>query len=225
MSLNLPDAVLGTGKKKGYLTYDQVVVHLPEGDIPQEELNELLTGLEELGIDLIDAAQVKARESARRFREGVLKSRRAKLRSIRLCKRTPEARRKNRDSDLALDCGYIYLMRKGPDGPFKVGHTRISPEWRKMQLEKRTRSLFRVVASYATIVPFALEQALHLHLADYRVKRKDRQNGQRMYLRGELFWLPPAVVTTFKATAAKVEKWVLAAEEARMELELLRLKR
>lgn len=225
MSLHLPDAVLGTGKKKGYLTYDQVVVHLPGGDIPQEQLNELLTGLEELGIDLVDAAEVEARESARRFWDGVLESRRAKLRSIRLCKRTPEARRKNRDSDLALDCGYIYLMRKGPDGPYKIGKTGISPEWRKMQLQKRIRSFFRVVNSYATIVPFALEQALHVHFADYRVKRKDRQHGQRVYLRGELFWLPPAVVTTFKATAARVEKWVLAAEEARMELELLRLQR
>lgn len=93
--------------------------------------------------------------------------------------------------------------------------------------KKRSNELRRKwllsVCKYATVVPFELEKALHVHFDEFRIRRgEERQKGQRKNKAGENFRLPPPEVETFKQTAAEVEKWVLLSVEAELELEILR---
>jgi hypothetical protein len=75
-----------------------------------------------------------------------------------------------------------------------------------------------------TPVPIALEQQLHLHYDDFRIKRDgERRKDERANEAGERFRLTEQELEAFKATAAKVERWVLLAEEARLELEIMRM--
>jgi len=78
------------------------------------------------------------------------------------------------------------------------------------------------MATYATIVPFELEQALHAYYDHIRVRRQERQKGQRKNAQGERFRLSPEETEHFKETATKVERWVLVAVEAQLELEIMR---
>ncbi|MEX0818191.1 MAG: sigma-70 family RNA polymerase sigma factor [Pirellulaceae bacterium] len=48
--------LIATGKAQGYLTYDQVNAYLPDEDVSPEKLDNLLSALEELGIELVDEA-------------------------------------------------------------------------------------------------------------------------------------------------------------------------
>src|SRR5215510_10936379 len=47
------------GKSQGYLTYDDVNAYLPDQDVTPEKLDNLLTALDEMGIELLDKAPVK----------------------------------------------------------------------------------------------------------------------------------------------------------------------
>jgi hypothetical protein len=133
-----------------------------------------------------------------------------------------------------LKRGHIYVMESlrwvkkershvresYPTPLFKIGATnrawknRRDELWRDNCLSKE---------KYATVVAFELEDALHDHFHHFRVQRKDRQKGQRKNVRGERFWLPKEEVECFKDTAAKIERWVLAATEARLELEIMKM--
>ena len=44
------------GKTQGYLTYDEVNDYLPDQDVTPEKLDNLLTALDEMGIELLDKA-------------------------------------------------------------------------------------------------------------------------------------------------------------------------
>jgi RNA polymerase primary sigma factor len=48
------------GKTQGYLTYDEINAYLPDQDVTPEKLDNLLVALDELGIELVDKAPVKA---------------------------------------------------------------------------------------------------------------------------------------------------------------------
>src|SRR5437660_4647918 len=55
--------LLEQGKHKGYLTYSQVNELLPDDAVNPEKLDQLLTLLEEQGIELIDESEAEERES------------------------------------------------------------------------------------------------------------------------------------------------------------------
>lgn len=194
----------------------------------------------ELGVSL-DAAEKaateeKERKKAIRTLEGSINRTRDRLELVRLCQKTPEPDRRDRYSGLADECGYLYLMKKlvpvrtatgvtfesRPTSPYKIGATlrpfkeRRDELWREKHLTP--------VCRYATVAPFELETALQQHFDEFRKKRgEDRQKGERTNKPGEFFALPEGEVSTFIATVAKVEKWVLLQVEAEMELELLRI--
>src|SRR5271163_4169560 len=66
MELKLDEGLktlIDSGKEKGYLTYSQVNEYLPDDAVNPEKLDQLLMLLEEQGIDLIDEADIDARES------------------------------------------------------------------------------------------------------------------------------------------------------------------
>jgi hypothetical protein len=113
----------------------------------------------------------------------------------------------------------LIVLESSPNGPFKIGATW---QWKKRRNELWREGL-RSVTKYATVVPFRLEQALHAHFDRYRVRRLERQKGQRKNTRGEGFRLPKQEIENVKETVTKVERWVLVAAEARLELEIMRL--
>ena len=51
-------AMIEKGKKKGYLTYEEMNADLPEDLVSPARLDTLLTALDEMGISLIDEADV-----------------------------------------------------------------------------------------------------------------------------------------------------------------------
>jgi hypothetical protein len=108
-----------------------------------------------------------------------------------------------------------------PKSPHKIGATLHPFKNRSHELWRDQRLLSK--AKYATVVPFELEKALHLHFDEYRLKRGERQKGQRKNTAGEYFRLPEEDVATFKETVATIEKWVLLSVEAELELEILRV--
>jgi hypothetical protein len=167
--------------------------------------------------------------------EWSINRRRERLEHIRLCREIPEANRAIKGSQLAYNCGYLYLMKEfvavrkphsqgyeeTPKSTHKIGATR-------RPFRKRSNELWRdkgllSKASYVTLVPFELEKALHLHFDQYRLKRAERQKGQRKNTAGEYFRLPEQDIATFKETVATIEKWVLLSVEAKLELEILRV--
>src|SRR5207249_4772653 len=66
MELKLDEGLktlIESGKHKGYLTYSQVNEFLPDEAVNPEKLDQLLTVLEEQGIELIDESEAEERES------------------------------------------------------------------------------------------------------------------------------------------------------------------
>lgn len=180
-------------------------------------------------------AEEKEKARALRNLEWSIDRRRERLEHIRLCREIPEAGRVIKGSKLAYNCGYLYLMKKlvavrkpnsiryeeTPKSPHKIGATLRPFKKRSDELWRNKRLLSE--AKYATVVPFELEKALHLHFDGYRLKRRERQKGQRKNTEGEYFRLPEGDVATFKETVATIEKWVLLSVEAELELEILRV--
>jgi RNA polymerase primary sigma factor len=56
-------ALLESGKEKGFLTYDQVNDHLPDDDTNPEKIDQILTLLEDQGIELIEESEAEDREA------------------------------------------------------------------------------------------------------------------------------------------------------------------
>ncbi len=48
------DAIIAKGKKKGFLTYDEINKELPDDAVNPNRLDKLLSTLDQLGITLID---------------------------------------------------------------------------------------------------------------------------------------------------------------------------
>ena len=181
-------------------------------------------------------AELEGVESFRRSIERRLNRKRQRLESVRVCQSAPEPDRLPPRSALKLfDRGYIYLMEElartkdghsikydsTPNCPYKIGATR-HPKMRSITLWNHKRLISR--AKYCTPVPFALEKALHRHFDEFRIKRIGKiKKGERKAQAGELFRLHPEQVEAFNETVAKIEHWVLIAEEARLELEIMRL--
>ncbi|MBX7105029.1 MAG: RNA polymerase sigma factor RpoD [Gemmataceae bacterium] len=66
MELKLDDGLRGLieqGKRKGYLTYEQVNEILPDESAQSDKLDSMLTVLEEHGIELLDESEAEGRES------------------------------------------------------------------------------------------------------------------------------------------------------------------
>jgi hypothetical protein len=174
-----------------------------------------------------EAAEDKMKE-ARRTLKRWIDWKRYRLDLVRLCQKTAQAERRVRVRGLGpFRWGFIYLAKQAgfscpvwPAGLRKIGATwsvgkRMTDLWREQGLVW--------VCKYATMVPFELERALHLHFDEYRIKHgEERQKGQRKNEAGERFRLPPHEVELFKQTVAKLEKWVLLSVEAELELEILR---
>jgi RNA polymerase primary sigma factor len=69
MELKLDEGVRGLidqGKRKGYLTYEQVNEFLPDEAAHSDKLDQLLTLLEEQGIELLDESEAEGREADQR---------------------------------------------------------------------------------------------------------------------------------------------------------------
>src|SRR5436190_21260353 len=67
MDLKLDDGLktlIDQGKEKGYFTFTQVNVFLPDDAVNHEKLDQLLGLLEEKGIELIDEDEAQDREGA-----------------------------------------------------------------------------------------------------------------------------------------------------------------
>jgi|SRR5579884_1999360 len=153
---------------------------------------------------------------------------------VRRCQLIPEADRLKPEADLWFRCGHVYLMekmrgvRKGnsiylesyPNGIFTIGETKRPGKYRSKEL---WREGFWSIAKYDTVIPFELEQALHAHYDDFRIRRQERRKGQKKNLPDELFRLPPEEIERFKEVVAKIERWVLVAAEARLALEVMRM--
>src|SRR6516164_1332103 len=56
-------ALLEQSKDKGYLTFSQVNYYLPDDAVNPEKLDQLLSVLEEQGIELIDESEAEEREA------------------------------------------------------------------------------------------------------------------------------------------------------------------
>ncbi len=56
--------LIAQGKKQGYLTYDQVNDYLPDEDVNPEKLDDLLSALEERGIELVNEPKDPAKNVA-----------------------------------------------------------------------------------------------------------------------------------------------------------------
>src|SRR5689334_20605600 len=83
---------------------------------------------------------------------------------------------------------------------YKIGAT--SRPIRKRSKELWNNKHLIMIAKFATVVPFALEAALHEHLECYRMKRAgDLKKGQRKNLSGEMFRFSKEVVGQFKEIA------------------------
>jgi len=54
--------LIAKGKERGYLTYEEMNADLPEDAVSPEGLDSLVMTLDELGIELLDEAEVKKRE-------------------------------------------------------------------------------------------------------------------------------------------------------------------
>ena len=52
------------GKKRGYITYEEMNESLPDDNVSPERLDSLLTRLDELGIEMLDEIEVERREAA-----------------------------------------------------------------------------------------------------------------------------------------------------------------
>jgi hypothetical protein len=178
-----------------------------------------------------DAGDARA---ARRLNRA-LDLKRRELELVRLCQEIHESKRAVRGSEIYLECGYVYLMEKlarvrepysityvsTPSCPHKIGATMRRMSARSRELWNRKRLILR--AKYATVIPFLLEEWLHRHFVEFRVTKGQRKKGERINLSGELFRLPRREIDEFSLTVTKVEKWALAAEEARLALEIMRL--
>jgi hypothetical protein len=240
----IPESVLESGKKAGYITYRQLNECLSDDEVDGDRIMELLVFLEGHGVDLIDESKVENREEEKREVESSQRSLlrfvhsvNNKLALIRKCKSIPATERLSRTLDLRWQCGYVYLMEKMvltgerpnrkyqrvPNPVHKIGKTDRKWKTRSNELWNQYRLIH--CDKYPTVVAFALEQALHRHYDDFRVRRQgERQKGQRKNMEGERFRLPPNEVANFCQTAALVESWVLIAEEATLELALLQAK-
>ena len=183
-----------------------------------------------------EAGEAEERKEARRLLERALNRKRHRLELVRKCRSIPEAERMKRDSDLdQWNCGHTYLAEKlrwvkkemsnvcesYPTPLFKIGAT--NRPWKKKR-DELWRENCLAKEKYTTVVAFELEKALHDYFDYFRVRRKDRQKGQRKNGRGERFRLPKEEVECFKDTAANLERWVLAETEARLELEIMKMK-
>jgi hypothetical protein len=163
-------------------------------------------------IELIDEAEAEEREAARRSFQRKLDSNRLRLERVRICQTIPEGNRLSSRTNHLLECGYVYLIPRG--NMHKIGKTDRMPRMRRREIERQLKSFLTMVVKYPTVIPLPLEQALHRHFDEFRIRREvERQKGERKHQKGELFRLPPE----------EVERWVLIAEEARLELEILRM--
>ena len=57
------DLLVNRGQKKGYLTYEELNDSLPEDAVSADRIDQILMALDEMGVDLIDGAEVERRES------------------------------------------------------------------------------------------------------------------------------------------------------------------
>jgi len=57
-------ALIDKGKKRGYLTYEELNEDLPDDNLSPEKLDNLLMTLEDLGVELIDEIELEKREAA-----------------------------------------------------------------------------------------------------------------------------------------------------------------
>jgi RNA polymerase primary sigma factor len=53
------------GKKRGFITYEEMNDELPDDNISPDRLDSLLMTLDDLGVDLIDEADAEKREAAK----------------------------------------------------------------------------------------------------------------------------------------------------------------
>ncbi len=58
-------ALIEKGKKRGYLTYEELNEDLPDDNLSHEKLDNLLMTLEDLSVELIDEIELEKREAAR----------------------------------------------------------------------------------------------------------------------------------------------------------------
>ncbi len=58
-------ALIEKGKKRGYLTYEELNEDLPDDNLSPEKLDNLLMTLEDLNVELIDEIELEKREAAR----------------------------------------------------------------------------------------------------------------------------------------------------------------
>lgn len=199
-----------------------------------ERLEAELLRWAEAGLALIaeeEATELARKEEARRPLEQSLNAKRGYVELLQRSQSIPESERTVRGSDLRMYCGYVYLqeqwrlegnhMVRSPNGPYKIGHTtQPKKRWDKLWKTEALMGLKR----YATLIRVDLEQALHAHFDEFRIRKTgELQKGERKNWKGERFWLPPGEVKAFMATVAKIERWVLAIKVAQLELDIVRI--
>ena len=62
-------ALISLGKKKGYLTYEEINNHLPEDITSPEQIDRILIGLDEMDIEVIDSPREAGRPQAKKVAE------------------------------------------------------------------------------------------------------------------------------------------------------------
>lgn len=219
------------GMKNGYLTYSQVGDYLPDDVVDDDRvLKEFLALLDIHRIDLVNESEVAQREAAKAEQEAVKRSMLAALNRaqemlsrIRHCREIPELDRL-KNVHLRFDCGHVYLLQRINGAHHKIGSTGRKISRRIQEIFQKDRIRYRVIEKYPVVCAYKLERELHRHFGRFRIRRKgERKKGERDYQPGEKFKLPIGEVTSFRETVAKLEKWVMHAEEARLELEIIRI--
>src|SRR3972149_5777357 len=62
-------ALINLGKKKGYLTYEEINNHLPEDITSPEQIDRILIGLDEMDIEVIDSPREAGGPHAKKVAE------------------------------------------------------------------------------------------------------------------------------------------------------------
>ena len=62
------------GKERGFLTYEEMNDMLPDDTVTPEKIDEILMMLDEMGIDLIDEAEVEARTMGESAKDATVRS-------------------------------------------------------------------------------------------------------------------------------------------------------
>src|SRR6266478_982343 len=163
--------MLARGKERGYITYDELNAALPQDQVSSEQIEDTMTTLSELGINIIESEEIEDATEA-----------------------DPEEVDKQR-ANLAASRPAVYVFSNpAMPGLYKIGWARDVAARRKvLSLGTMVPDDFVVEAVYQSNEPKVLESHIHAYFANFRYNRskeffKVNPNALRRHIRRCLSW-------------------------------------